>query len=248
MPIRTLPMRNIKLVLEYDGTNFLGWQSQATGRSVQAEITRVLNEILQEPVNLIGAGRTDAGVHARGQVANFRTNSVMDAARIQHALSGLLPDDIVVLSAREVPESFHARFDARERLYRYYISFRRSAIGRQYQWLVWYRVDLKLMKNAASTFIGSHDFEAFSKCNDLDHHLCNVRSSRWVESEATIFYEIRSDRFVRGMVRSLVGTMVDLGRGRIPWDHFQQILESRDRRRAGDMAPACGLFLEEVVY
>jgi len=241
-------MRNIKLVIEYDGTAFLGWQSQAEGRTVQNEITRVLDQVLQEHISLIGAGRTDAGVHAKGQVANFRTASQMECRAIQNALNGLLPDDLVIHSLEDVHESFHARYDARERVYRYYLSFRPAAIGRQYQWHVTYPLDLPLVKRSAATFLGVHDFEAFSKNGEINHRRCDVRKSFWTESDHGFVYEVRSDRFVRGMVRALVGTMVDLGRGAMSWQEFEQILNSGDRSRGGTAAPAHGLFLEEVLY
>jgi len=241
-------MRNIKLVIEYDGTDFLGWQIQAEGRTVQGEITTVLEQVLQEPINLIGAGRTDSGVHARGQVANFRTNSVMRAGAIQSALNGLLPADIIVLSSDEVPESFHSRYDACERVYRYHLSLRPTAVGRQYSWYVRSPLRVAIMQEAASTFVGLHDFEAMSKSGELDHHRCDVRKSFWKECVDGLVYEIRSDRFVRGMVRSLVGTMVDLGRGAMSWEDFRVILDSKDRSRGGMAAPPHGLFLEEVAY
>ena len=242
-------MRNIKLVVEYDGTDFLGWQEQAEGRTVQGEITVVLNRILQESVNLIGAGRTDAGVHAKGQVANFRTTSIMDTGAILNALNGLLPDDVVVHSAEDVPANFHARFDARERVYRYYITLRKSAIGRSYRWHVKYHLDLDLMKGAAARIEGVNDFETFSKNgSDIDNYSCDVRRSFWIGEGDEFVYEIRANRFVRGMVRALVGTMVDVGRGFLSLQDFHEIMKMKDRSKSGMAAPACGLILEEILY
>jgi tRNA pseudouridine38-40 synthase len=242
-------MRNLKLVVEYDGTNFVGWQIQANGRSVQQEITNVLEQVLQEHITLIGAGRTDSGVHARGQVANFRTGSVLGTGSILSALNGILPDDIFVHSIEEVPESFHARFDARERAYRYFVSLRQLAIGRQYSWFVRYDLDVALMNRIAVRLVGDHDFESFCKfAADVDHYRCTVVTSRWIASPESLEYEIRANRFLHGMVRALVGTMVDIGRGYIPESSFEEIMAARDRRRAGMAAPPHGLFLEEVLY
>jgi tRNA pseudouridine38-40 synthase len=242
-------MRNIKLTLEYDGTGFVGWQSQTNGRNIQDEITKVLDQVLQEPITLIGAGRTDSGVHARGQVANFRTNSSLGVSSILNALNGTLPEDIYVHAATEVNEKFHARFDARERLYKYYISVVPSAIGRQYQWFVKYDLDLLCMNEVATLLVGEHDFESFTKSESLvPHHRCVVFKSEWTRTPNMLTYEIRANRFLHGMVRALVGTMVDIGRGYIPVAAFEDIMAARDRRKAGMAVPPSGLFLEEVTY
>lgn len=242
-------MRNIKLVLEYDGTEFVGWQSQTNGRSVQDVITNVLDQILQEPITLIGAGRTDSGVHARGQVANFKTSSTLGVSTILTALNGTLPEDIYVHSAEEVDEKFHARFDAKERLYRYYISLKPTAIGRQYHWYVKYDLDGELMNKVAQQIVGEHDFASFTKSESLvPHYRCTVFQSEWTKTPSMLIYTIRANRFLHGMVRALVGTMVDIGRGYIPASAFEEIMAARDRRKAGMAVPACGLFLEEIRY
>jgi tRNA pseudouridine38-40 synthase len=242
-------MRNIKLVIEYDGTDFVGWQSQANGRSVQDEITKVLGQVLQESVTLIGSGRTDSGVHARGQVANFRSGTALDVATILNALNGLLPDDICVHSVEEVPERFHARYDAQARVYRYYLSTRRSAVDRRFQWFVKYRLDAEAMNAVASEILGEHDFESFCKYDsEVKHYRCTVSKSQWERTPGMFFYEIRANRFLYGMVRALVGTMVDVGRGFMPRSAFAEILAAKDRSKAGTAAPPHGLFLEEVIY
>ncbi len=242
-------MRNIKLVLEYDGTNFVGWQTQASGRSVQEEISRALEQILQEKPNLIGAGRTDSGVHARGQVANVRTNSGIPLKSILNALNGLLPEDICIHSAEDVPEEFHARFDAHNRMYRYFIALQPLSIGRQYAWYLKFDVDIGTMNTVAGQVCGEHDFRSFCKAeSSLPHFRCIVTHSFWSTTATGTVYEIRANRFLHGMVRTLVGTMVDIGRGYTPVSGFMEILNSRDRRQAGMAAPAHGLFLEEVTY
>jgi tRNA pseudouridine38-40 synthase len=242
-------MRNLKLITEYDGSEFLGWQTQPTGRTVQGEITRVLMQVLQEQVSLIGAGRTDTGVHARGQVANFRTDSRMTTELLLKALNGMLPADIVVHSVEEVPEHFHARFDARERVYRYFISCKQRAIGRAYLWYVPYHLDFDVMQSVARCVKGGHDFEQFSKNgSETKDFRCDVRNSFWTQNGDHLVYEIRSNRFLRGMIRLLVGTMVDVGRGYQTVDGFRQVFEQGGRADVGMAAPPHGLFLEEVCY
>jgi len=242
-------MRDIRLVIEYDGTAFVGWQTQANGRSVQEEITKVLDQILQEPINLIGAGRTDSGVHARGQVGSFRTSSSLGLGSIHSGLNGILPEDIYIRSVEEAPPGFHARYDARERVYRYFISLKPTAIGRFYQWYVKYDLHVAAMNVVAGQIVGDVDFESFCKYEaDVNHYRCTVMHSAWTQTGEMLIYEIRANRFLHGMVRALVGTMVDVGRGYTAVENFSAILEARDRRKAGMAAPAQGLFLEEITY
>lgn len=242
-------MRNLKLLIEYDGTGFVGWQSQQNGRSVQDVITAAIAQILRESVDLIGAGRTDAGVHARGQVANFHTRSTMESGRIQRALNAVLPDDVVVLDATDVPEDFHARYSALGRRYRYAISLRPTALGRRYQWYVKHDLNLDAMATVASTMIGEHDFSSFCKANSgVEHHVCTVATSTWECEGSSLVYAVQANRFLHGMVRALVGTMVDVGRGYRTVDDFNHIFAARDRSLCGMAAPAHGLCLEEVIY
>jgi tRNA pseudouridine38-40 synthase len=242
-------MREIKLVIEYDGTNFVGWQTQPNGRSVQEEITKVLDQVLQEPISLIGAGRTDSGVHARGQVAGFRTKSSLGVGSMHSALNGILSDDIYVRSVEEAPAGFHARYDARERFYRYFIVLTPSAIGRMYHWYVKYDLNVQAMNTAARQILGDQDFESFCKYEaEVNHYRCTVTRSEWVQRGDELIYEIRANRFLHGMVRALVGTMVDVGRGYTPVEDFAAILGAKDRRKSGMAAPPHGLFLEEVAY
>lgn len=242
-------MRNIKLLIEYDGTDFVGWQSQRNGRSVQDVITDVLRQVLQEQINLHGAGRTDSGVHARGQVANCHIDSLMPVQQLLRALNGVLPVDIRVRAVDEVAEDFHARFSAKERLYRYVITSDPVAIGRQYQWFVPFRLNLDRLNNVTSTIEGEHDFGSFCKSESVvEHHRCIVVRAAWVINGSHLVFQIRANRFLHGMVRALVGTMVDVGRGSLTASDFQKVMEARDRREAGMAAPPHGLFLEEVVY
>ncbi len=242
-------MRNIKLMIEYDGTDFVGWQIQAYGRTVQEEIEKALGQILQEKVSVIGAGRTDAGVHARGQVANFRTQSILGLNAIQGGLQGLLPRDIAVHAADEVDDNFHARYSARERIYGYHISKHPTALNRRFCWFVKYELVIDFMRQCADGIIGTHDFASFCAAkSDVKHHTCTVNFARWIERDAMLVFEIGANRFLHGMVRALVGTMVDVGRGYLTLDDFTKILEAKDRSAAGMSAPPQGLFLEEIIY
>ncbi len=242
-------MRAFKLIIEYDGTDFVGWQSQINGRAVQDEVSRVLRQILQEEVTLIGSGRTDSGVHARGQVAGFRSASAISASKLLSALNSLLPRDICVHSVDEVSPAFHARFDARQRRYRYFITRKPSAVDRRFCWYVSSPLDIPLMQAVAQRCAGAHDFSAFcTHVHEVENRICTVSRSAWTAEGFSLIYEIAADRFVHGMVRTLVGTMVDIGRGKTGGEEFDAILASRDRRRAGTAAPARGLFLEEVGY
>ena len=201
-------MENIKLVLEYDGTDFIGWQVQPNGPSIQEELERALGQILQEPMTTVAAGRTDAGVHARGQVVSFRTSKEVDPVLLGRGLNGLLPPDIVVLSCEKVEESFHARFTAKARVYRYFLGLRPTAVGRNYRWYVGgYRIDQRLLQATADLIIGEHDFTSFCKTDtDVEHYRCAVERSTWTAEDSALVYEIRANRFLYGMVRALVGT------------------------------------------
>ncbi|MFN0158171.1 MAG: tRNA pseudouridine(38-40) synthase TruA [Bacteroidota bacterium] len=242
-------MRNLKFVIEYDGTDFVGWQSQLNGRSVQDEISNKLRQLLQHDINLVGAGRTDSGVHARGQVAHCHSDTAMTTTRLVRALNGLLPFDVRILSVADADEGFNARHSAIERCYRYSITTSPIAIGRQYQWFVPYKLATDAMNIVASHVVGEHDFASFCKSSaDVEHHRCVVRHSAWSVSGSQYVYEVRANRFLHGMVRALVGTMVDVGRGFIEKSDFEAILSSRDRSKAGMAAPPHGLVLEEVLY
>lgn len=242
-------MRTLRLTIEYDGTGFVGWQSQVNGRSVQDEIERVLGQVLGSEVRIAGAGRTDAGVHARGQVASCATGSALDAGKIHAALNGMLPEDIVIHSVEDVPSGFHARFGAVSREYSYTITTIPRAIDRRTVWFVKYRLARDLLHAVASEIAGRHDFTSFCKHEaEVANRMCTVTRSQWEERGSLIVYHIAADRFVHGMVRALVGTMVDVARGYFEPDAFARILGARDRSKAGTAAPAHGLVLERVVY
>jgi len=242
-------VRCLKLTVEYDGTDFVGWQSQLNGRAVQDEIIRVLHLVLGEQVTLIGAGRTDSGVHARGQVAGFQTENPIAPAKLLSALNGQLPEDIRVHAVDEVPLAFHARFDAKQRRYSYRISLKPTALDRRTSWFVKYPLDAMVMRYAAEQLRGTHDFSAFCKHEaEVENRICSVVTSEWAAAGGQLIYHVAADRFVHGMVRAMVGTMVDIGRGHTPLESISAIFAAQARSAAGGTAPARGLCLEEVRY
>jgi tRNA pseudouridine38-40 synthase len=239
----------IRLTIEYDGTDFVGWQFQTNGRSVQEEVEKAIKQILQIDIRITGGGRTDAGVHARGQVASFFAEQEVDMHLLVKSLNAVLPHSIVVLEAREAPIDFNARFDAKSRRYTYLIHHAPTAIQRHYCWQVFQTLDLEVMQQCAEQIMGTHGFRSFCKVeNDLHNHQCIVLTSRWTQNDKLLIYEITANRFLHGMVRTLVGTMVNIGRGHTKFEEFSKILESNDRSFAGMSAPAKGLFLEEILY
>jgi tRNA pseudouridine38-40 synthase len=245
-------MRNIRLLIEYDGTNYQGWQVQAEGPTVQGMIEEKLARITGETIQLIGSGRTDSGVHAFGQVANFKTRSQLGVDSIQKALNSLLPPDVVIQRAEEVEEVFHARRDAKSKLYEYRILNRslRSAFRREYAWHISQKLDLEEMKKATQILIGEHDFSSFRSVGTPTRTATRrVIRAEWKQGrEGLIRFEIEANGFLKQMVRALVGTLVEVGRGKIDSRELQKILESKDRKVAGPTAPAHGLFLKEVKY
>jgi tRNA pseudouridine38-40 synthase len=245
-----IKMRNIRLLLEYDGTDFAGWQRQEAHRSVQEEIETALAQMTQQPVTLIGAGRTDAGVHARGQVANFFTESRFDAPQFQRSLNAMLPDDIVVRHADEVDAGFSARYSARERWYRYFIKQEPVAIERRFCWPLFYDLDIGKMNEACKVILRTDAFGSFCKADSgTEHFRCIVAEAEWECTDGTsLVFSTKANRFLRGMVRALVGTIVDVGRGYTTLDQFREIIAAQDRTKAGMSAPPQGLFLEGVRY
>jgi tRNA pseudouridine38-40 synthase len=243
-------MQNIKLTIEYDGTGFVGWQVQPNGPSIQEELEKAIAQIAQERVSTVAAGRTDAGVHARGQVVSAHISKPLELASFAKSLNALLPSQIVVLSAEHVPEDFHARHSARARVYQYFLTLALTAIDRDHCWYVGgFNLDMDLLDQCARTLVGEHDFESFCKNNaNVDHFRCTVSEAAWSKDNSSIIFTIRSNRFLYGMVRALVGTMVEIARGHRPLSDMQRILEARDRSVAGMSAPSKGLFLEEIVY
>lgn len=244
-------MKNIKLTIEYDGSRFSGWQRQINGLSVEEIVDTAIKKLTKEDIKLYGSSRTDAGVHAKGQVANFLTNSVIPAHKYQPALNGMLPDDIVIISAEEVPMEFHSRYHSKGKAYSYKMINRkiRPAFMQNYVAHVPYDLDFGIMQKAAKAFLGTHDFSAFkSKGGSVKTSVRTINSLELIKEEQFITLHIDGDAFLYNMVRIIAGTLIDVGRGRIPYDSIDDIIGSKDRTRAGKTAPACGLCLERIYY
>lgn len=246
-------MRNIKLLIEYDGTNYVGWQKQPLehGKSIQGLIEDGIRKMVHHDVKLTSAGRTDAGVHALGQVANFFTMSSIPAKRFPMALKGILPQDIVVKEAWDVPESFHARYSAREKTYRYTI--RTGGLPSAFQWRYETHIPVPLnmaeMRQAAGFFIGTHDFRSFcAKGSPVKNFVRTVKKAELTEDENHIYFEVTADGFLYHMVRIMVGTLVEIGRGYWEAERVKKILASGERKNAGPTALPQGLMLWEVKY
>ena len=246
-------MRNLLLDLEYDGTDFLGSQLQAVGRTVQGELERVLRDLTQRETRVTLAGRTDAGVHARGQRANFRTLSPMPLETLHRGLNALLPPDLAVQRVQPVAEAFHARFDARLRVYRYtlYSAPLRSPLVRRYAWQLSGALDVEAMAAGLALLVGTHDFCSYAGAGPAGRPPRTVRTihtARCWPAGPWTYIEIAADSFLRHMVRNVVGELVRLGQGGLDLAAFRATWEARDRQRAGAPAPPQGLCLERVVY
>lgn len=240
-----------KLTLEYDGTNYHGWQLQKNAVTIQGTLEAALSRICSGAVRVRVAGRTDTGVHALGQIASFKTEKLLDLYRLQRALNGLLPRDIVVKRIEEVSETFNPRFDALSRTYRYQIWNHRwpSAIWARYAWHVSFPLKVDAMNQAAALLIGEHDFSSFQGSDWVEHNpQRTVLHSEFRQEGEFLVYHIEARSFLRHMVRNIVGTLVDVGRGAITVDDFATIFAAHDRTRAGVNAPPQGLFLVTVTY
>lgn len=246
---RRLYTANIKLTLEYDGSKFYGWQYQPKMRTVQSELERALEIFLREKVHAFVAGRTDTGVHALGQVSNFKTSVAVNIETLPRSLNGILPHDVVVKHAEAVPLEFHARYDALSRQYRYVISRSPVAVGRGYAFFSKFPLDLEAMRHASQYLLGEHNFRSFcSGATDDPHYLSFVEEIAWEDDGDKIFMRIRANRFLRSMVRVIVGTLLQVGRGKMPPEEIAKILAEQKRMAAGITAPPHGLFLEKVFY
>lgn len=247
-----MPTRNFKLLIEYDGSCFSGWQRQKHDRTIQAEIEQALATMTKQKIVLNGSGRTDAGVHALGQTANFYCDTNLPAVVFHRGLNCLLPEDIVIKSCEVVPHEFHARFDARSKIYRYRILNRElpQAVGRQYAWFVRKELNLTAMQAAAVYLVGKHDFKAFEGSGSPRSSSLRrvIRTELFRQNDDMIVFEIEADGFLRFMVRNIVGTLVDVGLQKITPRDLKDILLSADRNRAGITAPPQGLFLVKVRY
>ena len=239
--------------LSYDGAAYCGWQRQPDAPTVQQTLEQALSTLLREPIEVVGAGRTDTGVNASYYVAHFDCETgVEDCAKLVYKLNLILPHDVAVGAVREVRESAHARFDAVEREYTYYISQRKNPFRRYSAWQYYVPLDVERMNEAAKSLLEWDDFTSFAKLNSNNKtNICNVVRADWhrdADDEQLLIFTIRADRFLRNMIRAIVGTLVDVGRGRYTVEDFERILHSRDLSLSSSGAPAVGLFLSDVKY
>jgi tRNA pseudouridine38-40 synthase len=244
-------MRNIKLTLEYDGTNYLGWQKQKVGITLQGTLEEAIKILTNEEVEVTGSSRTDAGVHAKGFVANFKTNSKIPSEKFREAINHKLPGDIVILKSEEVEESFHARYDSKGKTYSYSILNRDvpSAINRNYLYHVKRKLDVESMKKACQYFVGTHDFAAFKTSGSSVKTTVRTITELYIkESDNIIKIYVTGDGFLYNMVRIIVGTLIMVGSNKIEPLEIKKVIASKEREKAGICVPASGLVLERVYY
>ena len=240
------------ITLSYDGTRYHGWQIQPNGISVQGELHRGLSLLLRQPMTVTGAGRTDTGVHARMMVAHFDYEGElpMEPKQLAYKLNKLLPNDIAILQIEPVADELHARFSATSRTYHYYVHTAKSPFLRHYSCELHYSLDFQLMNRAAAILMEYEDFGAFCKAHaDVKTMLCHVTQAKWVQtSGSTWYFEITANRFLRNMVRAVVGTLIEVGRGRLSLEEFRRVIEGKRRSDAGESMPGNALFLERIEY
>ena len=243
-------MRNLKITIQYNGSNYCGWQKQPDSLGIQGTIEKAIYDITKEEVKLTGSGRTDAGVHALGQVANFKLSSGIPADRLPNALNAKLPKDISIIECKEVDDEFHSRYSAKGKRYRYliYNSPYRSPIYKDTSYHVRYDLDFDKMCKEAQSLIGTHDFKGFmSSGSSVVDTVRTIYSIDITKNDDLIVIEVEGNGFLYNMVRIIVGTLVDIGRGRIK-NNMSEIINSMSRSKTGHTAPAHGLFLKKVDY
>ncbi len=247
--------RNVKLTIEYEGTDFHGWQIQKGERTVQGEIVRALETIFKKKIILFGSGRTDTGVHAHGQVANFKVATSMSAKEILKALNANLPADITILKSEFVPQNFHAQFNAKSKVYRYTILHReaRAALGRNFCLIHPYPLNISIMRKEANVLLGKRDFKGFAASDPRQQNkrsttIRKIKKINIKKQGDFIYIDIEADGFLHHMVRNIVGTLLEVASGRMPKGIVKKILKKKDRTLAGYTAQAKGLSLMEVKY
>jgi tRNA pseudouridine38-40 synthase len=242
-------LKNYKLIIQYDGSNYSGWQIQKNSGSVQQTISESIEVVLKEKVNIIGSGRTDSGVHAIGQVANFRTETVIDIYRFKHSLNSILPSDILVSSMEEVDFEFHSRFDAKKRTYLYLLTQTRSPFYKNYSYFYPRNIDIEKLNSLSSLFLGEKNFTSFSKKNsEIENKNCTVYKSFWRKRGELVLFSIKASRYLHGMVRTIVGTLLNAQDQKDPENFINEIFNSENREDAFESVPAKGLFLYKVEY
>jgi tRNA pseudouridine38-40 synthase len=235
--------------IAYNGTSYNGWQSQHNAVGVQTIVENALSKLLREDIKIVGSGRTDSGVHCEQQFFHADIQHVFDFDSLLLKLNSFLPKDIVISSIRKVKPEASARYDATERTYRYEITRKKNPFLDGLAWHFFKTVDVDAMNKAADLLLGEHDFECFSKVKtDVNHFLCTIKRASWKEEGDMLTFTITANRFLRGMVRAIVGSLLDVGTGKSSVKQLQQILQSRDRKKAGANVPSMGLYLTKVKY
>ena len=240
---------NYKLTIQYDGTNYSGWQIQSGSKSVQQTITDSLETITGNKINLIGSGRTDTGVHALGQAANFRIEEKLDLYKFKYSLNSILPKDISVIDSVEVPENFHARYDAKRRKYFYLFIKYKSPFYELYSYKYFYNMDCNTLNRLSKSFLGEKDFTSFSrKASETDEKDCIIYNAEWKDTKGFTFFFIEASRFLHGMVRTIIGTLLSAQKNNYDEKYIEEIFSAKNREAAGEAVPARGLFLYKVKY
>lgn len=235
--------------LSYDGTNYHGWQLQPNALGVQEVLNKALITILRQPIETLGCGRTDTGVHAKQFFAHFDTVGVKVKDDFIRSMNAILPSDIAIKGIKPVGPAAHARFDATLRSYEYHIHFNKDPFKHNYSWLLRDEPDIKRMNEAAKIIMEYTDFSCFSKSNtQTKTNNCKISKAEWVKTDGGIIFHISADRFLRNMVRAVVGTLLQVGRHEIEPYEVRPIIQSKNRSKAGVSVPACGLYLTEVIY
>lgn len=243
-------MQRYFIYLSYDGTNYHGWQVQPNGNSVQQEMQKALSTLLRQNMEIVGAGRTDAGVHARVMVAHFDFDKELDCRQLAYKLNRLLPRDISVSKIMPVEDGMHARFSAVKRTYHYYVHTHKNPFSRFFSCELHYDLDFDMMNKAAAHLLECSDFAAFCKVHtDVKTTICKVTEARWIDDgNGCWHFVISADRFLRNMVRAVVGTLVDVGRHKLTLEEFKAVVAGKNRSNAGESMPGNALFLEGVLY
>ena len=238
------------ITFSYDGTAYHGWQIQPHSVTVQEELQKALSTLMRKPMEVVGAGRTDTGVHARKMIAHFDHDEVLDCPQLVYKLNKLLPRDIAVQHVEPVADDMHARFSAKSRTYHYYVHLDKNPFLRSYSWQVYGNPDFELMNRAARVLMEYKDFTSFSKVNtDTKTNDCTITEARWDRvGEDQWRFTVTANRFLRNMVRAIVGTLMEVGRGRMTIEQLRSVIEAKVRCRAGDSVPGNALFLVEVLY
>lgn len=237
------------LEFAYKGTNYHGWQYQPNATSVQETLTKAISTILKTEIELVGAGRTDSGVHAKQMFAHFNYDLEIDVPYLSHKLNSFLPKDIAVLDFHKVHDEAHARFDAKKRTYEYHIHTKKDVFESDNSWYNQHDLNVDKMNEACKILFNYIDFECFSKVHtDVNTFNCTIFEANWTRVENRLVFTISAGRFLRNMVRAIVGTMINIGLEKISLQDFIQIIESKDRNKAGFSVPAHGLYLTKVEY